>query len=588
MPIPMPIPSAHDESGAPARTVDPTRAPGPAAGRMRVACLLIPDLPLQAALRAEPEQADRPLVVTTGPGPRAEILSASREAVRGGVQLGQSLRQARAVQPELEVRIASPVLERAARAALLDVALSLSPRAETVARSGGHFAAEGAVLLDATGISALHESESRFASVLHARAARAGLHGFVALAASRGLARLAARQLAYTAYAATDTPADDAPRRAHAPETTRIVAPKKELSFLAPLPIDLLDPDDETAEMLSRFGIHRIRDLLGLSRRDLAARAGPGILSLVARARGEEIEPPIEAPRGGALEEGIDLESPLENLEPLAFVLRGLVSRLTERLSLRALGCGELRASLRFERGGCDERRIALASPTQNERVLLRLLRQALESKPPAAAIDGVTLVCEGLPLRREQLDLFRPRGPDPNRLDQALAELGSICGSERVGSPDVLDDHRPDAFTLRPFTGRTSELARPAKNASKNEDDPKPTGSVSPRTRAQHAPAGAAPTARRSAARLMLRAVRPPARAEVRIEGGRPVFLRSAVSRGEIVEIAGPWRTTGHWWSETGHFATDHYDAQISDGSVVRLCFDWRRNEWQVDGLYD
>ena len=256
---------------------------------------------------------------------------------------------------------------------------------------------------------------------------------------------------------------------------------------------------------------------------------------------------------------------------------------------LRALGCGELRVSLRFERGGRDERRIALASPTQDERVLLRLLRQALESKPPAAAIDGITLVCEGLPLRREQLDLFRPRGPDPNRLDQTLAELGSICGSERVGSPAMVDDHRPGAFALRPFTGRTTELTRSERNASKNEGSPKHTESVSPRTRAQHAPAGAPPpTGRRSSARLMLRAVRPPARAEVRIEGSRPVFLRSAVSRGEIVEIAGPWRTTGHWWSETGHFATDHYDAQISDGSVVRLCFDWRRNEWQVDGLYD
>jgi protein ImuB len=477
--------------------------------------------------------------------------------------------------PDVEVRIASPVLERAARAAMLDVALSLSPRAEAVARSGGLFAAEGAVLLDASGISALHESESRFASVLHARAERAGLHGFVALAASRGLAQLAARQLAYASGLAQ--PSRSA-RSGPALETTRIVAPKQELAFLGPLPIDLLDPDDETAEALSRFGVHRIQDLLGLSRRDLAARVGPGILELVARARGEEIEPPIQAPRSLALEEGIDLESPLENLEPLAFVLRGLVSRLTERLALRALGCGELRASLRFEGGGRDERRIALASPCQDERVLLRLLRQALESKPPAAAIDGITLVCEGVRLRREQLDLFLPRGPDPSQLDQTLAELGSICGSERVGSPTLLDDHRPDAFALRPFTGRIV-----AERSARRD-----TVGVSPLTRTGRLPVDTPAIGARSAARLTLRAVRPPARAEVRVEGGRPVALRSAVSQGEVVEIAGPWRTTGHWWSETGHFAVDHYDVQMSDGSVLRLCFDWRRNEWQVDGLYD
>jgi len=524
-------------------------APAPAAGRRRVACLLIPDLPLHAALRAEPELAGEALVVTTGPGPRAEILCASRMAAAGGVQPGQSLNQARAVRPGLVVRIASPGLERAARAALLDVALSLSPRAEAVPRSSGLFTAEGAVCVDATGIAALHANEGRFASLLHERAERAGLRGFVTLASSRGIARLAARHLATHARFA---------RHAHEIETTRVLSPSKELAFLAPLPIDLLDPDDETAESLSRFGLHRIRDLLGLSRRDLAARVGPAILELVARARGEEIEPPLAEPRSLELEEGIDLEWPLENLEPLAFVLRGLASRLVERLALRALGCGELDLDLRLETGGRDARRIALASPTADAQVLLRLIRQALESRPPAAAVDGVVLACRGVALRREQLDLFRPRGPDPNQLDQTVAALGAICGPARVGSPAVLDDHRPDVFALEPFDGRgVPEVSQ--------------TGRARP-----------------NAPRLGLRAIRPPAHAEVRSAGGRPVFVRSAVGQGEVVEVAGPWRTTGQWWSETGHFAVDHYDVQLRDGRVLRLRFDWRQNGWQVDGLYD
>lgn len=528
-------------------------ASAPATGRRRVACLLIPDLPLHAALRAEPELADQALVVTTGPGPRAEILCASRAATAGGVQPGLSLTQARAIRPGLEVRIASPVLERAARAALLDVALSLSPRAELVARSGGFFAAEGAVCVDATGIAALHESESRFASVLHARAERAGLRGFVALASSRGIARLAARHLATSVRFA---------KRPHEIETTRVLSPRKELAFLAPLPIDLLDPDDDVAESLSRFGLHSLRDLLGLSRRDLAARVGPAILELVARARGEEIEPPLAEPRALELEEGIDLEWPLENLEPLAFVLRGLVSRLCERLALRALGCDELHLDLRLESGARDARRIALASPAADASVLLRLIRQALESTPPAAAVDGVVLTCRGVALRREQLDLFRPRGPDPNQLDQTLAALGAICGPTRIGSPNLVDDHRPDAFALEPFSGPSAGRGVPA--------------------------VARTATARPTTARLTLRAIRPPARAEVRSAGGRPVFVRSAVGQGEIVEVAGPWRTTGQWWSETGHFAVDHYDVQLRDGRVLRLCFDWRQNEWQVDGLYD
>jgi hypothetical protein len=59
-------------------------------------------------------------------------------------------------------------------------------------------------------------------------------------------------------------------------------------------------------------------------------------------------------------------------------------------------------------------------------------------------------------------------------------------------------------------------------------------------------------------------------------------------VSQGEILKVAGPWRTTGHWWSEPAHFAVDHFDVQMSDGTVLRLCFDWMGKRWHIDGLYD
>ena len=51
---------------------------------------------------------------------------------------------------------------------------------------------------------------------------------------------------------------------------------------------------------------------------------------------------------------------------------------------------------------------------------------------------------------------------------------------------------------------------------------------------------------------------------------------------------VAGPWRTTGYWWSEDERFALDHFDIQTSDGTVARLCFDWTKRSWQIDGIYD
>ncbi|HEB90259.1 MAG TPA: hypothetical protein ENI85_11865, partial [Deltaproteobacteria bacterium] len=232
---------------------------------MRIACLLVPDLPLQAALRADPEARDRPLAILSGPESRAEIIALSRPALDRGIRKGQTPSQARAICPDIGIRIVSPVLLRAAREAMLDVALSLAPRAEPAREGSGPFASEAAVHVDATGIGALHGNprsedapptralrvhEHAFASVLHARADQAGIRGFVALASTRGLARLCARHLAL---------ASASPTSRKAPlQTTRILLPEDESGFLSPLPIDLLDPDDRTAQALTRFGLHRI------------------------------------------------------------------------------------------------------------------------------------------------------------------------------------------------------------------------------------------------------------------------------------------------------------------------------------------
>jgi len=513
----------------------------------RIACLRVPDLPLRAELRARPASAGRPLVIATGREGRAGILSVSPEAAAHGIRPGRSVAYARAACAALEVRALSPALERAARDALLDVALAFAPRAEPVPRAGGAFACEGAVWVDAGGTGRIFGDEARFASALAARAERQGLPGAVGVAGSREVALLAARRLQTLAPG----------------ETLAVVAPGEEERFLAPLPIDLLDPDDRTVQTLTRFGVHRIEQLLALPREALTGRLGPGVRPLIDRARGRGVQRPLPVPRDRRLEEGLDLEHPVDRLEPLGFVLRGVLSRLLERLADRGLACGPLDLRLHLVDGGRPGRRVGVSGATDDVRVLLRLLLLALESDPPAAAVEGVVLATEGLPARRDQLDLFRPRGPDPAALDRTLSELEALCGEGRVGAPEVPDEHRPGGFALQPFTGRSR--GRAATPAGPPEE-PAP----------------------RSPQRLALRALRPPVRAEVRVEGGRPAALRSAVSRGHIVELSGPWRTTGRWWSEDGRYAVDHYDVQVSDGCVLRLGFDWIRRQWQVEALYD
>jgi protein ImuB len=195
-----------------------------------------------------------------------------------------------------------------------------------------------------------------------------------------------------------------------------------------------------------------------------------------------------------------------------------------------------------------------MAAATLDERVVLRLALLALEAAPPQAAVERVAIASVGRALRGDQLDFFRPAGPAPATLARMLAELAALVGNERVGSPAVADDHRPDAFRMAPF------------------QTPKPRDPALQETQ---------PT-------LAVRALRPPLPARVRLAGGRPRSVESALANGRIEHLSGPWRTSGRWWSETERFAFDHFDAATDDGWLIRLRLDLLTHRWEIDALYD
>jgi protein ImuB len=505
----------------------------------RIACLLVPALPLAAALRAEPELAGRPLAIAAGSGPRAELVAVSAEAAQAGVRAFTSCVHARAACAALVVRVLAPAQNEAARSALLDAALSASPRAEPAPPGSGAHAAEAAVFADARGVARLFRSEAGFAGALAERARRLGLPARVAVASSRGVARIAARGLAYGGDG-----------------DVRVIAPGGEAAFLAPLPLDLLAPGDALAGALARFGLRRVADLLRLPERSLVSRLGPAIRPLLALARGEEAAPPPPVPSDLRLEEAADLEAPLDLLSPLGFVLNGLLGRLAERLACRGLAFGDLELALRLEGGGREALRIGLAAPTLDVRVVLRLALLALEAAPAGAAVEGVAAASVGRAVRGEQLDFFRPAGPAPAVLARTLGELAALVGPARVGAPAVADDHHPGAYAVQPFRAPGADSVRDA-------------------------PAAAEPS-------LALRALRPPLPARVRVAGGRPAWLASALANGRIERVAGPWRSSGRWWSPDERFAFDHYDVATPDGLVVRLRLDLLASRWEIDGVYD
>ncbi len=512
---------------------------------MRLTCLYVPDFPLAALLRAEPDLHGSAVAVADGPGARAKLLAVSPAAARYGVTTALTATQAKAIAAHLVIRPVSPDTLHATQAALCDAAESFSPRIED--------AAPGIVYLDLQGLGSLFESESQLANTLVRRAARLGVEAHLGVGGSKIAAWLAAR---------------------HGGGVT-VIPPGEEWQFLASVPVQRLEPAPELLATLQRWGIRCIGDLAALPANAVGTRLGPQGVALARRARGEDDCPLQPRPRPLQFEEGLDFDYDIDALEPLLFVLRGVLERLTARLALRGFICGDLRLALRMSGGGRDQRTVTVAAPSNEVKALLALMRLPLETDPPAAAITALRIAAIPERLRAAQLDLFRPNGPAPARLAVTLARLSALCGADRVGAPVVADSHRPEAYGIDPF--------RPAETVDGRQSrvERKDAKCGDPALSTLHARLST------NILPLALRAVRPPRAVEVFCERDRPAFVRGDGFAGRVVQAAGPWRVHGEWWSD-GTYTRDYYDAQLSDGCVYRLYCELAEARWFVEGVYD
>jgi protein ImuB len=508
----------------------------------RIACLWVPDLPLCAAVRAEPQLAGAPLaVVQAGDlGGRAHVLGATPLAE--GVEPGQTLAEARAICPALLHRSASPERERAAAQAAVEAAGAVSPRFEE--------AAPGLVYLDAGGLSKLFGDDRGVARTLVAAAERVGLRAAASVAAGKSLALLAAR-------AAAPDLTFEVTRHGLGGGAFRVVAPEEQAAFLAGLPLLALDLSDELQQTLRRFGLHTLGDVSRLPPGPLAARLGPEGAVLWRLARGEDAA--ALAPRAAPerFEEGEELEWDAQSIEPLLFVWKALLGRLEQRLRARGLMARELLLRLRLADASWDERAVDLAAPAREVAPLLQLLRLAVEGRPPAAGVTAMRLCAVPVPEVLDQLPLFGPRGASPTQLAAAVGRLSALMGPDRVGQPIA-----PDRWT--PFAAEVGRFAPP----------PPPQMPESP------------PQAEIA---LATRALRPPRTAEVRCDSaGTPLLvIGEGALGGRVVASAGPWRTVAEWWTDSP-VAVDSYDLEVAGGLLLRASRELSSGSWWIEAVYD
>jgi protein ImuB len=258
----------------------------------------------------------------------------------------------------------------------------------------------------------------------------------------------------------------------------------------------------------------------------------------------------------------MELEWPIDSLEPLSFVLARLLDPLSSALERADRGAAALRLDLRLVDRTIHGRVLPLPAAIRDAKVLRTLLLLDLESHPPSTAVDIVTIEIDPAPARIVQYSLLERAMPSPETLATLAARLGALVGEARCGSPALLDTWRPDGFEMRPFDSAPSEPRSWQAHVSRESKD------------------------------LIVRRFRPPVAVRVTVGRGRPVRLaidRRGMPGGHVEQAAGPWRTSGAWWDATPMpWDRDEWDAALSDGSVCRLFHDRIIDRWFLDGILD
>jgi protein ImuB len=313
------------------------------------------------------------------------------------------------------------------------------------------------------------------------------------------------------------------------------------------LDVATLTLTDEMAQVLESWGIYTFEQLAQLPETGLAERFGAQGVYLQRLARGAIHRPLKIFQPETTYEDRIQLDHPVSLLEPLLFLIARLLNDQCARLLSNAMAANEVTICLELEDREEHIRTLHLPVPMRESKSLLKLLQMDLEAHPPAAPTIALALSLKPVHPRTVQTGIFLPVTPAPDKLELTLARIRGIVGENNVGLPQLLDTHHPQPFRLVP-----------------GPPDPNPQPPIP--------------------GRQAFRYFNPPLRATIDLINNRPVRLSAPGIQGKVLNAAGPWRTSGDWWTSTA-WNRDEWDIALSNGALYRI---YRDSNWYVEGSYD
>ena len=322
------------------------------------------------------------------------------------------------------------------------------------------------------------------------------------------------------------------------------ISPNLEQLNIASLPME-----QEMWEVLESWGIHTLAQLAQLPETGIAERFGPAGVHLQHLARGATKRPLKIFKPEITYEDHIALDHPVTLLEPLLFLIARILNDQCDKLLSHAMSASEITIRLELEDRTDHIRTLRLPVPMRESKSLLKLIQLDLEAHPPQAPTQALSVAIKPVHPRTIQAGIFLPITPAPDKLELTLARIRGIVGESNVGTPELLNTHHPNPF-------RMSKHQQPE------------TSNQIPDTR------------------QAFRYFRPPIPATITLDHQRPTHLTAPNLNGKVLKAAGPWRTTGDWWT-TQPWNRDEWDITLSNSTLYRI-YREPNNNWYIEGTYD
>jgi protein ImuB len=522
-------------------------------------------LPASGRLPSAPALAghwdDHAIALTELAGPktsagRRRLRAVSAAAGRTGIRAGMTIAEARAICAELREYPWDEIAVAGATTEMTALLLEASPQVTPVAGTPGMWWVGASGFGGRAGERELAYGLRRIAARWHPRAR-------VAIADSCVAARAAT--WAGTSFQQGDDRS-----------LVCVVPHGHDAGYLAPAPLALVPMQDELRMGLQALGLRTVGSFAALSAEDVERRWGDEGLTAWRLAHGNDPRRPVLARINDFPTVDAELAMSATTMEPILFLVRAALERLTSQLVGRGQAVAALSITLSLDdsRGALPTnalarthtvtREVRLARPVARMAPLFERCRALLDRWPLTAPVIGVSVgIVAAAPLSGEQGDLLETTWRDAAAVDAALARLRAELGPNVVVKPVARDAHVPER------QGAWVESSPDVESA--------PAAAVA---------AELAPAHQRSAtADPAIRLLESPESVFVLCDDGVPCAVTWRGRRLTIERAVGPERLSGDWWDDG--YRRDYWRCESAFGDFV-LYLDRMDDQWWVQGWFD